>query len=88
MDMKIICLEEPALYNLIDSVVKRLSNNKKDPWVDKAEAMHILKVKSSTTLQSYRDNLEIKFSQLDNSSLIIYHRQSLYDFLERNAKGY
>lgn len=57
--MQIICLENTAFYNLIETVVARVKEQKpprEDKWISADEAMHLLRIKSRTTLQKLRDD--------------------------------
>jgi len=86
--MEVICLETEAFYTLIDKVVERLETQSPDienKWVDTEEAMSLLGIKSKTTLQKYRDNGDIRFTQ-PRKKLILYDRESILDFLEGNAQ--
>jgi len=86
--MNVICLDEPAFYELIEQVVERLSdkqNTPKDKWIDGEEAMRMLRITSSSTLQKYRDEGKIRFSQ-PNKRFILYDRESINEFLDNNAK--
>lgn len=86
--MKVICLEEEAFYTLVEEVVERIKNTQNIPqekWIDGTEAMNLLKIKSKTTMQKLRDEGEIRFSQ-PQKKIILYDRDSLHEYLERNAK--
>ena len=86
--MQVICLEEPAFFTLIDKVVDYIKDKqqvKEDKWVSPEEAMHILRIKSKTTLQKLRDEGMIRFSHPERR-IILYDRESLYDYLEGYAK--
>ncbi|MCP9290537.1 helix-turn-helix domain-containing protein [Gracilimonas sediminicola] len=86
--MEVICLETEAFYTLIDTVVERLESQSPDienKWIDTEEAMSLLGIKSKTTLQKYRDNGDIRFTQ-PRKKIILYDRDSILDFLEGNAK--
>ncbi|OEK01137.1 hypothetical protein BFP97_06275 [Roseivirga sp. 4D4] len=86
--MNVICLDEPAFYELIEQVVERLSEKQstpKDKWIDGEEAMRMLRITSSSTLQKYRDEGKIRFSQ-PNKRFILYDRESINEFLDKNAK--
>lgn len=85
--MKVICLEEEALYVMIEEVVARLKekqNVKEDKWISDSEAMALLKIKSKTTLQNMRDEGKIRFSQ-PQKKIILYDKDSINDFLEKHA---
>ena len=87
-NLNIICLESEAFHALIDEVVERINKEQKleaDEWISDEEAMKILRISSKTTLQKYRDEGKIRFSQLGRKS-ILYDRQSLMDFIETNAR--
>lgn len=86
--MNVICLDEPALYALIEQVVQQL----RDPgqtiepkWLTDKEAMQILNIKSKTSLQALRDSGKIRFSA-HSKKIILYDRDSIYEFIERNVR--
>ena len=54
-------------------------------WIDGEEALKMLKIKSTTTLQNYRDEGKIRFSQ-PSKKVILYDRFSIEKFIENNAK--
>ena len=86
--MKVICLEEAAFFELIEQVVTRLKEQNSaslDKWISDDEAMRLLNVKSKTTLQKLRDEGKIRFTQ-PQKKIILYDRQSIETYLERNAK--
>lgn len=85
--MQVICLEEEAFYILVEQVVARLKDlhgPKKDKWISDEEAMHLLHIKSKTTLQQYRDQGKIRFSQ-PQKKIILYDRESILEFLENSV---
>lgn len=87
--MQVICLEEAAFYELIETVVKRLKENSSDPkekWISDVEAMALMNIKSKTTLQKLRDEGKIRFSQ-PQKKIILYDRTSIETYLETNAKN-
>ena len=86
--MNVIHMEEEAFYKLIEEVVARLSAQHNAPverWIDGEEAMKKLGIKSTTTLQTYRDEGKIRFSQ-PSKKIILYDRFSIDEFIEQNAK--
>jgi len=86
--MEVICLETEAFYTLLERVVDHLegqSSEKQDKWISTEEAMSLLGIKSKTTLQNYRNNGDIRYTQ-PRKKLILYDRESILDFLEGNAK--
>lgn len=86
--MQVICLEEAAFYALVEQVVARLgekNNQPQEKWIDDIEAMQLLNVKSKTTLQKLRDEGKIRFTQ-PQKKIILYDRESIIQFLEKNAK--
>lgn len=85
--MQVICLEDAALYTLIEQVVGRLKDQEKerqkDKWISREEAMQMLRISSKTTLQKLRDEGKIRFSQ--EKRLILYDRESINKYLEKNS---
>ena len=86
--MQIICLEEAAFYALVEQVVARLKEKHREEnekWLSDEQAMHLLNIKSKTTLQKLRDEGKIRFSQ-PQKIIILYDRDSLDAYLEKNAR--
>lgn len=85
--MEVICLQSEALHQLIDSVVERLMEEKKEKpiWLSVDEAMKLLKITSKTTLQKLKNEGHIKFSQ-PMKKLTLFNRQSILDYLEKHSK--
>jgi hypothetical protein len=86
--MKVICLEEDAFYELIETVVDRLrgkDENSVDRFISPEDAMELLGIKSPNTLQKYRDEGRIEFSQLSRKK-ILYDRYSILEYLENKRK--
>ena len=86
--MEVICLETKAFYTLVEEVVSRLrekDNRRLEKWVSGEEAMELLKITSKTTLQKFRDEGRIRFSQPERK-IILYDRASIYEFLDKHAK--
>ncbi len=86
--MQVICLEEEAFFELVERVLERLNLNNQEPqkWVDQTEAMKLLNIKSQTTLQEYRNNGEIRYTQ-PRKRVILYDRDSINEFLEKHSKN-
>lgn len=86
--MNVICIEEKAFYTLLNRVVKQVVSEMKtdtpDKWVGKKEAMQLLKIKSATTLQKFRDEGKIRFSQPERKH-IVYDRDSINEYLEAHV---
>ncbi|SDA39574.1 Helix-turn-helix domain-containing protein [Algoriphagus alkaliphilus] len=86
--MNVICLHEEAFYALIDTVVKRIKEThgiKEDKWITTDQAMRKLGITSKTTLQKWRDEGRIRFTQPEKR-IILYDNDSIKEFLEKNAK--
>lgn len=87
--MKVIIIEEEAFYALIervmDRLMPRLSQNKKK-WLSPEEAMKELGIKSATTLQRYRDEGKIRFTQ-PSRKIIQYDPVSIQEFLDSKAQN-
>ena len=86
-NLTIICLESEAFHVLVDQVVARIEGGQvnQDKWISDKEAMQILRISSTTTLQKYRDEGQIRFSQ-PSRKVILYDRDSILAFLEKHAK--
>lgn len=86
--MQIVCLQEEAFYALFDKVVEHLQEKLKDKpakWIDGEEAMGILKIKSTTTLQKLRDEGKIAFSQ-PQKKIILYDRDSINEYIAAHVR--
>ena len=82
--MEVICLEDEALLKLIESVVHRIGEKDKinvSPWVSQSEAMKLLNIKSSTSMQKLRDQNKIIFSK-PAPKIIMYKYASILKYLE------
>lgn len=85
--MEVICLQEEAFYKLVDKVIAYTEENRGDKrkWIDSSEAMSLLNITSKSTLQKFRDEGRIRFSQPEKR-IILYDRDSINEFLEKHAK--
>ena len=86
--MQVVCLQEEAFYALFDKVVEHIEAKRKDTlpkWIDGEEAMHLLNIKSITSLQKLRDEGKIRFTQPQKRT-ILYDRNSINDYLEKHAR--
>ncbi|MBR9854380.1 helix-turn-helix domain-containing protein [Flagellimonas marinaquae] len=86
--MEVICVQKEAFYALFDKVIEHIESNRKDnkeKWIDGEEAMSILKIKSTTTLQKLRDEGKIRFSQ-PQKKIILYDRDSIMEYIEKHAR--
>jgi hypothetical protein len=80
--INVICLESQTFFALIEKVVAELNeknNAQHDKWIDDVEAMKLLSISSRTTLQKYRNEGSIRFSQ-PGKKLIFYDRDSILEF--------
>ncbi|HCS21288.1 MAG TPA: DNA-binding protein [Bacteroidetes bacterium] len=85
--MEVICIESEALMHLVREVTQRIKEDTGqtlEPWVDGEEAMKILNI-GKTTLQNLRNSGSIRYSQ-PSRKVILYERNSLYEYLESHAK--
>ena len=85
--INIICLESDAFNALLDEVVNRVRAEhgiEVDKWIDETEAMKLLRISSKTTLQKYRDERRITFTQ-PSRKVILYDRESINEYLDKNA---
>jgi excisionase family DNA binding protein len=87
--MQVITIESEAFKKLTDSIEEiktKLSENQKntplsETWLDNQEVCKLLYI-SPRTLQSYRDNGKIPFSQ--QGSKIYYKASDIDEFLENS----
>lgn len=87
--MNVICLEEPAFFELVEQVVARIKDKLKvveDEWVIPEEAMRLLNVKSKSTMQELRDEGKIAYTQ-PKPKIILYSRSSINHYLNRHKKS-
>lgn len=86
--MEVICLQEEAFYNLVDKVIAYAESHRGDKrqWIDGNEAMSLLNITSKSTLQKFRDEGRIRFSQPEKR-IILYDRDSINAFLEKHAQN-
>lgn len=73
---------------LMDQMIERMEakfSASQDRWISDVEAMQLLRITSRTTLQKYRDEGKIRFSQ-PSRKVILYDRESILAFIEDNAK--
>ncbi len=86
--MEVICLHDQAFFALVDTVVARVKAEHsitEDQWIADDEAMRLLRIKSKTTLQKFRDEGRIRFSQPEKK-IILYDRASILTLLDNNAR--
>jgi hypothetical protein len=86
--MEVICLHDAAFFALIDTVVSRVKAEHaitEDQWISDDEAMQLLRIKSKTTLQKFRDEGRIRFSQPEKK-IILYDRASILALLDTHAR--
>ena len=86
--MEVICLQDEAFYILIEEVVKRVKEKngiKEDKWISPEEAMQKLRITSKTTLQKFRNEGRIRFSQPEKK-IILYDIDSINQYLEKHAQ--
>lgn len=86
--MQVVCLQEEAFYALFKKVIEHVESkrpNTPERWIDGEEAMSILKIKSTTTLQKLRDEGKIRFSQ-PQKKIILYDRVSIMEYIEKHAR--
>lgn len=85
----IILIEEGDLDELIRQVSQRIIEKQNVPdqkWIDQKQAMKQLGISSTSTLQKYRDEGLIRFTQ-PSRKIILYDRHSIEAFLEKNARN-
>ncbi len=83
--MKVICIEEPAFFNLFDRVVEHFklkSGNSEEKRLSTEDAMKKLCLISKAAHKSYRDNGDIRFTQ-PRKKVLLYDAKSIHDFLNK-----
>lgn len=87
--MELIVFEQEAFFKLVEEVVDRLKSKHPEEvnkrWLNTAEAMQKLGIKSKTSLQKLRDEGKIRFSQPAKKN-ILYDSFSIDEYLEKNAR--
>jgi hypothetical protein len=86
--MEVICIEDTAFYVLIDKVVEHIKTKhevKGDKWIGSEEAMRRLNITSRTTLQKFRDEGKIRYTQPEKK-IILYDADSIEEHLEKHAQ--
>jgi len=87
--MEVICLEEPAFYQLIEKVVARIKDEKyikEELWLTGDQAMKKLGITSKTTLFKIRDTGQIRFVYA-SPRVILYETESINECLLSNSKA-
>jgi frataxin-like iron-binding protein CyaY len=87
-DLKFFCLEEPAFYELVETVVRRIKDSLEDKqpeFVSFEEAKKILKVKK-TKLSELKKNGELLFYQEKPGAQVMFLTKSLREYQKRNIK--
>ena len=82
--MKVIVFEEESFYKLIEEVTKKLSKPVEQKWITEEEASKLLGGRSKSTLQKWRNEGRLKFSQ-PSKKIILFNRDSIMKFLEDNS---
>ncbi|AXG72972.1 DNA-binding protein [Flavobacterium arcticum] len=86
--MKIIMIDEEAFFELFERVIKHVEENnaqQKKTWLTTPETLKALNITSKTTLQKYRDEGKIRFTQISRK-VILYDASSVEDFLQQHAQ--
>lgn len=86
--MEVICIEDKAFKALIDKVVAYVKTEhgvKESKWISPEEAMKRLNVTSKTTFQKYRDEGDIRYTELSPRAFL-YDADSIEAFLNRKSR--
>ena len=85
--MEIIVFETTAYWEHINEVVKRVKKSLKEDikWIDEAEAMELLGVRSKSEMWKLRSTGKIRYSQ-PSRKIIKYDKQSILKYLDDHAK--
>lgn len=87
--MEVICLEDSAFFALLERAVERIQEKKgivEDKWISGEEAMLKLRISSKTTLQKFRDEGVIRYTQPEKK-IILYDSDSINEYLEKHVKN-
>jgi hypothetical protein len=88
MEMEVICIEDKAFKLLVDKVVayvKAEHGIKEDKWLSTEEAMQMLRITSKNTLQKYRDEGNLRYSEL-SPRYFLYDRDSINEYLDKKSR--
>ena len=86
--MDVIVIESEAFYKLLEEAVSRIKekhNINEDKWISGEEAMKKLRITSKSTLQKWRAEGRIRFSQPDKK-IILYDTDSINEYLSKHSK--
>ena len=88
MDKDIIIQKIEELTRKVDSLIdtKKHQTNSQNEWIDKQEAMEILKC-SEWTLQTLRDKGLLKYTNPMGGSKFFYRRKDVEALFEKNFNG-
>jgi hypothetical protein len=86
VDVKLICFAEDVFYKLIDELVERKDKEKikENKWFFTGAAMNNFGIHSKITVQIYRDEGRIRFTQ-PGKKIILYDSASIDKLLEKHA---
>lgn len=86
--MEIIIFETTAYWKHIEEVVNRVKKSLKEDkkWINEAEAMELLGVRSKSEMWKLRTTGKIRFSQ-PSRKIIRYDQQSILKYLDDHAKN-
>lgn len=86
--MEIIIFEEEAYWKHINEVLQRLKDSQKEEkkWINEAEAMELLGVRSKSEMWKMRTTGKIRYSQ-PSRKIIRYDKQSILKYLDDHAKN-
>lgn len=86
--MEIIIFEKEAYWKHINEILKRLKDSQKEEkkWINEAEAMEILGVRSKSEMWKMRTKGKIRYSQ-PSRKIIKYDKQSILKYLNDHAKN-
>jgi hypothetical protein len=85
--MEVVCLEDQAFYALFDRLLEHVKSKQgitRDKWINGEEAMRMLRVTSKATMQKFRDEGKIRFSQPEKK-IILYDVDSIHEFLNKHS---
>ena len=82
--MEVICIETEAFIHLSKKLREKYEQ-KNRKWMQAEKLMRLLGIKPKSTLQKLRNEGKIRYTQI-GKKIILYDRESIEQYLEKQAK--